>query len=182
MKADAAAFEALAQQVDGALRALGVVEPDDVPGEREGGEPTVVALALGRLDGALGRAERPVATRSRPIPLPVTSRRDAGPYAGRSSDRPEFPYRAIWISSVHLGTRDCKADLLIDFMRQTESEYLYLIGDIFDGWRLKRSWYWHQSHNDVVQKILRKGRKHTRVIYVPANHDEVLRDYWSCAG
>ena len=133
MKADAAAFEALAQQVDGALRALGVVEPDDVPGEREGGEPTVVALALGHLDGALGRAERPVATRSRPIPLPVTSRRDAGPYAGRSSDRPEFPYRAIWISSVHLGTRDCKADLLIDFMRQTESEYLYLIGDIFDG-------------------------------------------------
>ncbi|HYM30609.1 MAG TPA: UDP-2,3-diacylglucosamine diphosphatase [Candidatus Cybelea sp.] len=86
-------------------------------------------------------------------------------------------YRAIWISDIHLGTRGCKADFLLDFLRSTESDYLYLVGDIIDGWRLKRSWYWAQSHNDVVQKLLRKARKGTKVVYVPGNHDEALRDY-----
>jgi UDP-2,3-diacylglucosamine pyrophosphatase LpxH len=86
-------------------------------------------------------------------------------------------YRAIWISDVHLGTRGCKAEFLLDFLRQTESEYLYLVGDIVDGWRLRRSWYWTQSHNDVIQKVLRKARKGTKVIYLPGNHDEWLRDY-----
>jgi UDP-2,3-diacylglucosamine pyrophosphatase LpxH len=86
-------------------------------------------------------------------------------------------YRTIWISDIHLGTRGCKADFLLDFLRHTESETLYLVGDIIDGWRLRRSWYWTQSHNDVVQKILRKARKGTKVIYVPGNHDEWLRDY-----
>jgi UDP-2,3-diacylglucosamine pyrophosphatase LpxH len=86
-------------------------------------------------------------------------------------------YRTIWISDIHLGTRGCKADLLLEFLRHTESDTLYLVGDIIDGWRLKRSWYWHQSHNDVVQKLLRKARKGTTVIYVPGNHDEALRDY-----
>lgn len=86
-------------------------------------------------------------------------------------------YRAIWISDIHLGTRGCKAEYLLDFLRHTESEYLYLVGDIFDGWRLKRSWYWPQAHNDVVQKLLRKARKGTHLIYVPGNHDEILRDY-----
>jgi UDP-2,3-diacylglucosamine pyrophosphatase LpxH len=91
----------------------------------------------------------------------------------RDGDR----YRAIWISDVHLGTRGCKAHFLLDFLRSTHSDTLYLVGDIVDGWRLKKSWYWHQSHNDVVQKILRKARKGTRVIYIPGNHDEALRDY-----
>jgi UDP-2,3-diacylglucosamine pyrophosphatase LpxH len=86
-------------------------------------------------------------------------------------------YRTIWISDIHLGTRGCKAEFLLDFLRQTESEYLYLVGDIVDGWRLKRSWYWAQSHNDVIQKVLRKARKGTKVIYIPGNHDEWLRDY-----
>jgi len=86
-------------------------------------------------------------------------------------------YRTIWISDVHLGTRGCKAEFLLDFLRHTESEYLYLVGDIIDCWRLRRSWYWAQSHNDFVQKVLRKARKGTRVIYVPGNHDEPLRDY-----
>ncbi|MCG8357753.1 MAG: UDP-2,3-diacylglucosamine diphosphatase [Kiloniellales bacterium] len=84
-------------------------------------------------------------------------------------------YRSIWISDIHLGTRGCKADFLLDFLKYSESEYLYLVGDIVDGWRLKRSWYWEQSHNDVVQKLLRKARKGTKVIYVPGNHDEALR-------
>jgi len=86
-------------------------------------------------------------------------------------------YRSIWISDIHLGTRGCKADLLLDFLRHTESEYLYLVGDIVDCWRLRRSWYWTQSHNDVVQKLLRKARKGTRVYFVPGNHDEPFRDY-----
>jgi UDP-2,3-diacylglucosamine pyrophosphatase LpxH len=86
-------------------------------------------------------------------------------------------YRAIWISDIHLGTRGCKADALLDFLKFTESDYLYLVGDIVDGWRLKRSWFWAQSHNDVVQKLLRKARKGTKVIYIPGNHDEALRDY-----
>lgn len=86
-------------------------------------------------------------------------------------------YRAIWISDIHLGTRGCKAEFLLDFLRHTESDYLYLVGDIIDGWRLRRSWYWAQSHNDVIQKILRKARKGTKIVYVPGNHDEWLRDY-----
>lgn len=86
-------------------------------------------------------------------------------------------YRTIWISDIHLGTRGCKADFLLDFLRWNESETLYLVGDIIDGWRLRRSWYWTQSHNDVVQKILRKARKGTQVAYIPGNHDEWLREY-----
>lgn len=86
-------------------------------------------------------------------------------------------YRTIWISDVHLGTRGCKAEFLLDFLRHSESENLYLVGDIVDGWRLKRSWYWHQSHNDVVQKLLRKARKGTNVVYLPGNHDEMFRHF-----
>lgn len=90
---------------------------------------------------------------------------------------PTTRYRAIFISDVHLGTRGCKADILLDFLRHTESDYLYLVGDIVDGWRLRKSWYWVQSHNDVIQKVLRKARKGTKIFYIPGNHDEVLRDY-----
>jgi UDP-2,3-diacylglucosamine pyrophosphatase LpxH len=86
-------------------------------------------------------------------------------------------YRTIWISDLHLGTRGCKAEFLLDFLRHTEADTIYLVGDIIDGWRLKKSWYWPQAHNDVVQKVLRKVRKGTRVVYVPGNHDEWLRDY-----
>ena len=86
-------------------------------------------------------------------------------------------FRSIWISDIHLGTRGCNAELLLDFLRRTESDYLYLVGDIVDVWRMRRSWYWHQMHNDVIQKILRKARKGTRVIYVPGNHDESFRDF-----
>jgi len=86
-------------------------------------------------------------------------------------------FRTIWISDIHLGTRGCQAELLLDFLKHTESETLYLVGDIVDGWRLRKSWYWAQSHNDVIQKVLRKARKGTHVIYVPGNHDEALRDY-----
>lgn len=90
-------------------------------------------------------------------------------------------YRTIWISDVHLGTVDCKSEYLLDFLRHHECETLYLVGDIVDGWQLKKTWFWPQSHNDVVQKILRKARKGTRVIYIPGNHDEVLRPFLGIA-
>jgi UDP-2,3-diacylglucosamine pyrophosphatase LpxH len=86
-------------------------------------------------------------------------------------------YRTIFLSDIHLGTRGCKADFLLDFLRWNESEMLFLVGDIVDGWRMRRSWYWTQSHNDVIQKILRKARKGTKVTYIPGNHDEWLREY-----
>jgi len=86
-------------------------------------------------------------------------------------------FRSIWISDIHLGTRGCKAEFLLDFLKTTESDYLYLVGDIIDGWRLKKSWHWPQYHNDVVQKLLRKARKGSRVVYIPGNHDEFVRDY-----
>lgn len=86
-------------------------------------------------------------------------------------------YRAIWISDVHLGTSRAQADALLDFFRCTDSDFLYLVGDIVDNWALKKTWLWHQSHNDVIQKILRKARKGTRVVYIPGNHDEQFRDF-----
>jgi len=101
-------------------------------------------------------------------------------YDGGIDEPPEIAprhCRAIFLSDIHLGTRGCQAELLLDFLRHNESDYLYLVGDIVDGWRLKRSWFWAQSHNDVVQKILRKARKGTKVIYIPGNHDEAARDY-----
>lgn len=86
-------------------------------------------------------------------------------------------YRTIWISDVHLGTRGCKTEFLLDFLRHNESEFLYLVGDIIDGWSLRRSWFWDQKHNDVIQKVLRKARKGTRVVYIPGNHDEFAREF-----
>src|ERR1700761_8366939 len=86
-------------------------------------------------------------------------------------------YRTIWLSDIHLGTRGCKAEFLLDFLRHYDAHTIYLVGDIIDGWRLRKSWYWPQSHNDVVQKLLRKARKGSRVVYILGNHDEWLRSY-----
>ena len=86
-------------------------------------------------------------------------------------------FRTLFLSDIHLGTRGCQAEMLVDFLRDHEADRIYLVGDIFDGWRLRKGWYWPQSHNDVVQKLLRKARKGTEIIYVPGNHDEVMRNY-----
>jgi UDP-2,3-diacylglucosamine pyrophosphatase LpxH len=93
------------------------------------------------------------------------------------TDNPIPPFRAVFISDVHLGTRGCQAELLLDFIKHMECDTLYLVGDIIDGWRLKNGWHWPQAHNDVVQKVLRMARKGVKVIYVPGNHDEMARDY-----
>jgi UDP-2,3-diacylglucosamine pyrophosphatase LpxH len=86
-------------------------------------------------------------------------------------------HRTLFISDVHLGTRACKAELLVDFLRYHTADTIFLVGDIVDGWRLRRSWHWPQSHNDLVQKLLRLARKGCRIIYIPGNHDEMFRDY-----
>ena len=103
----------------------------------------------------------------------------AGRYAelGQLPDEATTHYRTVWISDLHLGTPGCQAHALLDFLKRVDCDTLYLVGDIIDGWQLRRSWYWPQSHNDVVQKILRKARKGTRVVFVPGNHDEFLRRY-----
>ena len=90
----------------------------------------------------------------------------------------DFRLRTIFISDIHLGTSGCQAEVLLDFLKHCHADTYYLVGDIVDGWRLKKSWYWPQSHNDVVQKLLRKARKGSRIIYVPGNHDEFLRHYF----
>lgn len=86
-------------------------------------------------------------------------------------------YRAVWISDVHLGFRGCNAEMLLDFLRTTQCDYLYLVGDIIDIWQMKKKPTWPQAHNDVIRTILGKAKHGTKVIYVPGNHDEYLRGY-----
>jgi UDP-2,3-diacylglucosamine pyrophosphatase LpxH len=91
--------------------------------------------------------------------------------------RPSRSHRTIFISDTHLGTRGCKAEALADFLTHNECETLFLVGDIVDGWQIKRRWIWLETHTRVVSEILRKVDGGTRVIFVPGNHDEFARDY-----
>ena len=84
-------------------------------------------------------------------------------------------HRALFISDVHLGTRDCRADLLLELLNHSQFDRIYLIGDIVDGWRLKARWYWPPSHDAVVRRLLELLQSGTRILYIPGNHDEFLR-------
>ena len=86
-------------------------------------------------------------------------------------------FRTIFISDLHLGTPGCQAAALLDFLKAHPSDNLYLVGDIVDGWQLRRKWYWPQAHNDVVQKLLKRARKGCRVVFIPGNHDEFARQF-----
>ncbi len=86
-------------------------------------------------------------------------------------------YRTIWISDVHLGTKGCNAEMLIDFLDRTDSETMYLVGDIIDGWRLKKKFYWPAEHNDIVWRIMKRAKRGTRIVYIPGNHDEMFRQF-----
>jgi UDP-2,3-diacylglucosamine pyrophosphatase LpxH len=86
-------------------------------------------------------------------------------------------YRTIWISDLHLGSTQCQADVLLDFLKYNDSEKLYLVGDIIDFWSLSKKMYWPRDHNTVIQKVLRKARHGTQIIYIPGNHDENVREY-----
>ena len=126
----------------------------------------------------LPRPHYPIATRS------ALRARDSGSQplssvinAGRQMSRRKNRYRTIWISDLHLGTRNTRSTELLDFLECNDADYLYLVGDIIDGWALRRNWYWPQVHNDVIQLLLHKARKGTRVVYIPGNHDEFARDF-----
>lgn len=86
-------------------------------------------------------------------------------------------FRSIFISDLHLGTPGCQSEALLVFLKNYTCDNLYLVGDIVDGWQLRRKWYWPQSHNDVIQKLLRKARKGCKVVFIPGNHDEFGRQY-----
>src|SRR5438552_1166388 len=101
---------------------------------------------------------------------------------GESESLEPKRYRAGWISDAHLGTRGCNAAALLDFLRANDFEILYIVGDLIDIWSLRRGIYWPQQHNDVIQKILRKARKGTHVIYIPGNHDELVADFCGAYG
>lgn len=91
--------------------------------------------------------------------------------------RPKRKLRTVWISDIHLGTRGCNTELLLDFLRSIECETLYLVGDILDGWRLRKGWYWPDAHNEVVRRVLKLAHRGTQVVLVAGNHDEMLRPY-----
>jgi UDP-2,3-diacylglucosamine pyrophosphatase LpxH len=86
-------------------------------------------------------------------------------------------YRSIFISDTHLGTRGCRGDFLADFLRRSSTQNLFLVGDIIDGWRLRKSWYWDEHHDDVLRQILRQAHGGTKVTYIPGNHDEIFRSW-----
>ena len=86
-------------------------------------------------------------------------------------------WRTLWLSDIHLGTSGCKAQFLLDFLDHNDADTLYLVGDIVDGWQLRKHWHWPRAHNDVVQRILRKARSGTRVVFIPGNHDEFAREF-----
>lgn len=93
------------------------------------------------------------------------------------SGAPRRRYRTIWISDVHLGTRGCNDRLLIDFLDHVDSETLYLVGDIIDGWRMKKRYYWPERHNAIVRRIMKRAKRGTEVVYIPGNHDEMFRQF-----
>lgn len=111
------------------------------------------------------------------IALPPPPAARAGSKPGKGGKGGKRHYRAVFLSDIHLGTRGCKADFLLDFLRHVDASTIYLVGDIVDGWRLRKSWYWTKEHNDLVRKILKRASKGTEVIYIPGNHDEAFRDY-----
>jgi UDP-2,3-diacylglucosamine pyrophosphatase LpxH len=90
---------------------------------------------------------------------------------------PRLRYRSVFLSDVHIGTRGCRADLLLEFLRRVECGRLYLVGDIVDGWRLRKSWYWNADFDAVLRQIMGMARRGVEVIYIPGNHDEMLRDW-----
>jgi len=128
---------------------------------RDSAEPAKTSASKGPLNGRLRK-----------------KRKDASaPSSGKPAKREKQKYRTIWISDTHLGTRGCKADYLLHFLKSTQSERLYMVGDIIDGWQLRKGFYWSQTQSDVVRRVLKIAKKGTKVIYLPGNHDEGLRDY-----
>ena len=88
--------------------------------------------------------------------------------------RPKRKCRTVWISDIHLGTRGCNAAMLVDFLRSIECETLYLVGDIVDGWRLRKGWYWPDEHNEVIRRVLKMAHRGTRVVFMSGYTEDVI--------
>ena len=139
-----------------------------------------VAVETDVLDRVTAREEAPVLSMLRRVP-PSHWAHGEGVVEDELTSRGRIRLRTVWISDTHLGTAGCKAEMLHDFLCSVKPDILYLVGDIIDGWRLKRGWYWPRTHNDVVRRVLKMANKGTRVVYIPGNHDEALRDFTSLA-
>ena len=111
------------------------------------------------------------------IPLDADLFASSTPHHPEPTGKVRRRFRTIWISDVHLGTRGCNAQMLIDFLDHVDSDTLFLVGDIIDGWRMKKRFYWPPSHNDVVWRIMKRAKRGTRVVYIPGNHDEMFRQF-----
>ena len=125
---------------------------------------------------------QPITARSDPRPRRPAARKAPLPaWLGETEPRdrhaPRLRFRTVFISDTHLGTPGCNAALLLDFLKSIECETLYLVGDIVDGWQLRKGWYWPAAHNDVVRCVLKMAKRGARVIYIPGNHDEAFRDF-----
>jgi UDP-2,3-diacylglucosamine pyrophosphatase LpxH len=94
-----------------------------------------------------------------------------------SSEPEQLRVRSVWISDIHLGTKHARVEELLDFLRVVDCKYLYLVGDFIDGWELKFRWFWREDYNTLIQKLLRKSRKQTKVIYISGNHDEFIEQF-----
>ncbi|ARO14689.1 UDP-2,3-diacylglucosamine hydrolase protein [Ketogulonicigenium robustum] len=105
--------------------------------------------------------------------------RSSTPVSSQNTGAGQTPkrVRTLFLSDMHLGSRGAQAKMILEFLDAYDAPTIYLVGDIVDGWRLKKSWYWPQTHNEVVRALLRKADSGTRIIYLPGNHDEFLRDY-----
>lgn len=160
-----------AGQPEPPLQPLPGQTPPPEPAEEPSGKVPPQGPMEGRLVGAMLRMPSPDAPRETD---------DGWDYDDERAEKYQFEpkkYRSIFLSDMHLGTRGAQGDLILDFLRANESDFLYLVGDIFDGWQLKKHWYWPQKHSTVIQKLLRKARKGTTVTYIPGNHDEFARAY-----
>ncbi len=120
-----------------------------------------------------------------PLVLAPVTLADVTDLADFANSRPHLPerivertrYRTIWISDLHLGTRGCNAEMLIDFLDHVDSDTMYLVGDIVDGWRLRKRIYWPAAHNDVIWRLLKRVHRGTKMIFIPGNHDEAFRQF-----
>ncbi len=108
------------------------------------------------------------------VPFPLPPKHAS---AGNEPASAGKKYRTLFISDVHLGSKGSQADALCDFLKHNTADQLYLVGDIIDGWRLKKKWYFPQSHSNVIRRILTAAKRGTKVTYIIGNHDEFLRAF-----
>jgi len=143
-------------------------------------DPLMNMLGKGAgISGADGAALSAMLDVSRPLKSrqQVPDATSAKPSGLPASQRKKRHYQALFISDTHLGTRGAQVDILVDFLKNVSCDTLYMVGDIIDGWRLKKAWYWDTTHNDAIRRVLKMAKNGTRVVYIPGNHDEGFRAF-----